>query len=99
MALNFADRAKVRENIVGRCVVLVASYAVYLINGGTAAGVTQEQAVGWGRSAIREPNVVGERVSWYVVNEQAFIDTGSSISDATLEAVVQAALRSHFMGA
>lgn len=99
MALNMADRAKVRENIVQRCTQLVASYAVYLINGGTADGVTTDQAKGWARQALREPETVGNRVSWYVINEQAFIDTGSTISDATLEAVVQAALRTHFMQA
>lgn len=95
MALNLADRIAVRAVIRDRCTAVVANYALYIIGN---AQSTDPQLT-WAREAIREPQAVGEAVSWYVLNQPDFINTGSDISDATLTGVVETALNEHFIGA
>lgn len=92
MALNLADRIAVRKVIVDRCSGVVANYALYLLG---LPGTTEQLA--WAREAIRSPTSVGDAVSWHVLNQQDFIDNGSSISDATLTGVVETAINTHFI--
>lgn len=92
MALNLADRIAVRPVIVGRCVAVVANYALYLLN---LPGTAEQLA--WAEGAIRSQQSVGETVSWYVLNQQAFIDNGSSITDQDLTGAVEAAINAHFI--
>jgi hypothetical protein len=93
--LNFADRVAVRKNIVDRCTAVVANYALYILGNG---GATSQQ-LAWARGAIRSPGASGDAVSWYVLNQQEFLDMGSSIADGTLTSVVENAINNHFIAA
>ncbi len=93
MALNLADRIAVRKNIVDRCTAAVANYALYIL--GNNAATTQQLA--WAREAVRAAGQVGESVSWHVLNQSDFIDTGSSIADNVLTGAVEAAINNHYI--
>lgn len=93
MALNLADRIAVRANIVDRCTAAVANYALYIL--GNVSATANQTA--WAKYAILNAKVVGNDVSWHVLNQQAFIDDGSGIADATLGNVVEAAINNHFI--
>ena len=93
MALNLADRIAVRANIVDRCTAAVANYALYLL--GNQSATTNQ--LGWAREAVRNPQVVGDSVSWHVLNQPDFINDGSGIADATLTGVVETAINTHFI--
>lgn len=90
--LNLADRLKVRENIVTRCTTIVANYALYLLN-----GTPTDAQEAWARGAIASAGSVGDAVSWHVLNQPDFLDTGSSISDVTLQGIVETAINAHFI--
>lgn len=92
MALNLADRYAVRQNIVPRCTIAAGNYALYLL-GGTPTTSQLE----WAREAVRNPGYFGEQLSWYAINHQSYIDTGSSISDVDLQSVVETAINTHFI--
>jgi hypothetical protein len=93
MALNIADRIKVRENLVPRCTGVVVNLANYILGNVNA---TEEQRA-WARPAIRNPASQGEQVSWYILNDPTFIDNGSSISDSHLTGITEAAINNHFI--
>lgn len=97
MALNLADRIAVRRVIVDRCTGQVVQFANYILGGGEVAGVTEESALGWAREAIRAPASHGDTISWYVINQQDFLDNGSGVTDQFLQGVVEAAIKTHFM--
>jgi hypothetical protein len=93
MALNLADRMAVREVILPRCEAAVTNYALYILSNAEA---TQNQ-LGWAREAIRNPQSVGNAVSYHVLNQPAFIDNGSGISDAVLSGAIETAINAHFI--
>lgn len=96
MALNFADRYAVRRIIVDRCTAIVANYALYILgeDGNTA---NHTNRLGWAREAIRAPASVGDSVSYHVLNQPDYISDGSSISDTTLQGVVETAINTHYI--
>ncbi len=94
MPLNLADRLAVRRNITGRCGAVVAEYAYSLLALPTATA--QQKA--WARETLSNPEAVGERASWHVLNDPAFIADGSGITDEQLTAAVRAALDSRLIG-
>lgn len=93
MALNLTDRLAIRAVIRDRCTAAVINYALYIL--GNQAATTEQTA--WAREAIRSPADVGDKVSYHVLNQQDYIDDGSSISDASLTGAVEAAINSHFI--
>jgi len=93
MALNLADRMAVRQVILTRCEAAVTNYALYILGNAEA---TQQQ-LGWAREAIRNPKSVGDAVSYYVLNQPAFIDGGSGISDVDLTGAIETAINAHFI--
>jgi hypothetical protein len=93
MALNLADRMAVRQVILTRCEAAVTNYALYILGNVNA---TQQQ-LGWAREAIRNPKSVGDAVSYHVLNQPAFIDGGSGISDANLTGAIENAINAHFI--
>jgi hypothetical protein len=95
MPLNLADRLAVRRVIVDRCAAAVINYALYIL-GNVNATVPQ---TAWAREAIRDPNHVGEAVSYHVLNQPDFLSLGSAITDATLSGAVEAAINTHFIKA
>lgn len=95
MALNLADRIAVLPVIRPRCTAAVANYALYIL--GDVNATVQKQA--WAREAIRQPAAFGEQVSWHILNQQGYIDGGSSISDGELSGACEAAINAHFIAA
>jgi hypothetical protein len=95
MALNLADRIAVRQVILDRCTAVVANYALYIL--GNGASTTEQLA--WAREAIRNPAEVGERMSWYVLNQGDFINDGSAIADAALTGAIENAINTHQIAA
>lgn len=95
MSLNLADRLAVRPVIVPRCTAAVVNYALYVL--GNAQATAEQEA--WARGAIQDPAFVGDRVSYHVLNQAAFIADGSGIADAALTGVVETAINTHFVQA
>jgi|GEM_PF-5390828 len=93
MGLNLADRHAVRKLVVDRCTLAAANYALYLLGNVEA---TEDQKT-WARGAIREPQTIGDQVSWHLVNNDDFITHGSGIDDETLKTVVELAIDNHFI--
>lgn len=99
-SLNLADRLALRPALVQRCTAIVANYALYLLGGSPTA--EQES---WASGAIKNAQLVGDQVSWHVINQPAFLGEingsdwsgGSSISDATLTGIVETAINQHFI--
>lgn len=91
--LNKADRLAIRKVIVDRCAASVAQYALYLL--GNQAATAQQTA--WAKSAIFNTATIGDQVSWHVTNQASFLNGGSSIDDAELQAIVEAAINAHFV--
>ena len=93
MALNAADRLAVRNVILARCTVLVASYAAALLANEQATSAQKA----WAAGAILSPDRVANDVSCHVVANGTFIANGSSVSDSDLEWIVQTAINNHFI--
>jgi hypothetical protein len=91
--LNMADRLAIRKVILDRCTSLIADYALYIL-GNVSATAAQ---TAWAQTAIDSAASWGDRLSYHVLNQPAFIAGGSSIPDATLQGVIQAALNAHYI--
>jgi hypothetical protein len=93
MALNLADRLAVRRIIVDRCTAATIKYALYLLGNG-AATLAQKN---WAKSAMIESSLVGDRVSFHILDQPDFINGGSDITDAVLQAAVETAINNRFI--
>jgi hypothetical protein len=93
MALNLADRLAVRHVIVDRCTAAAIKYALYLLGNG-ASTVPQKN---WAKSAMLEASLVGDRVSFHVLDQPDFINNGSDITDAVLQSAVETAINNRFI--
>lgn len=106
--LNMADRLAIREVIVPRCGALVAKYALYVMNatvGGGVGQVSQEQK-NWAAGAIRNPQQIGQALSWHVIDQPVFMGVvdgqgnwsgGSMISDDVLGGILETAINTHYI--
>lgn len=94
--LNPADRLAVRQNIVARCQGAVANYANYIL-GESDQTANHANRLNWARGAIGNPEAIGNAVSFYILNDIAYLENGSSISDAALTGAVEAAINTHFI--
>jgi hypothetical protein len=94
VALNLSDRIAVRKVILDRCTSAVVKLALYWLGGGgnPTAGQTA-----WAKETMRNPAEVGERASWHVLDQNDFINTGSSISDDVLAGAIETAIRNRFV--
>jgi hypothetical protein len=93
MPLNLADRLAVRQIIVPRCTAAAIKYALYLL-GNVSATIPQKN---WAKSAMLESNTVGDRVSFHILDQPDFINGGSDITDAVLQAAVETAINNRFI--
>lgn len=92
MALNYEDRETLRPHIVGRCKEAVRKYALYLLGATPTVG---QQA--WAENAMPNLQQWAENLSHYVTSETAFIDGGTSISDAAIQSRIESVLNSQFI--
>jgi hypothetical protein len=93
MPLNLADRLAVRQIIVPRCIAASVKYALYLLGNG-AASLEQKN---WAKCAMSESSLVGDRVSYHILDQPDFINGGSDITDAVLQAAVETAINNRFI--
>lgn len=93
MALNFADAVAVRAVVVSRVASSCVQYALYLLGLGTS---TTEQ-LAWARGTMDAPSVMGDRVSWYLLDDPNYLASGSGITDQQLDAAVQTAVNAYFI--
>jgi hypothetical protein len=96
--LNPADRLAVRPLIVARCQGIVANYANYILGEPTNTP-NHANRMNWANSTIGSPETIGIAVSYRVLNDPAFLDGGSGISDGALTGAVEAAINTHFINA
>lgn len=96
MALNYADRETLRPQIVSRCKESVRKYLLYLQGGG---GSPSQARIDWCTANMNNLADLAEQVSHYVTSETAFIDGGSSITDAQIQGRVESVLNSFFLPA
>jgi hypothetical protein len=93
MPLNLADRLAVRQIIVPRCTAAAVKYALYLLGNG-AATLPQKN---WAKATMLESSLVGDRVSYHILDQPDFINGGSDITDAVLQAAVETAINNRFI--
>lgn len=92
MALNFSDRESLRPQLVPRLREAVRKYFLYVIGGG---GAPSPERLAWVKSNMNNIGDWAEKVSQYCMSEQAFIDNGTSISDAVLSARAEFVLQNY----
>lgn len=95
MALNFADAVAVRSVIRDRVTSACTQYAFYLLGLNTATA----QQLAWAKGCMDNTPSMGERVSWYVINDANYLAEGSSITDQELQNAVQTAINNFFIAA
>lgn len=74
MPLNLADRFAVRRIIVDRCTAATIKYALYLLGNPTPAPTLPQK--NWAKSAMLESSLVGDRVSYHILDHPDFINGG-----------------------
>jgi len=96
--LNLNDRVSVIRSraMIDRCVGVVVNFANYVL-GEPSNTSNHTNRIAWAREAIRDPFGVGDRVSFYVFNDPAFIGDGSGIGDAALTGVIETAINTHLI--
>lgn len=97
IALNLADRIALRSALIPRCQAIVANYALYHIGGGNSGEPNYAQRLAWAKNAIQNVAFEAERISWHVLNNTSFLNGGSSIEDAELTGVVEAAIVANYV--
>jgi hypothetical protein len=95
--LNNADRMAVRPILVPRITAVVANYALYILGGGKNADPNVAHLKEWATTAIRNAGTIAEQASWHVINQTSFLNGGSSIEDAELQGIIEAAINSYFV--
>jgi hypothetical protein len=96
MALNYVDRETLRPLLVPRCKEAVRKYLLYVQGGG---GSPSQERIDFCTASMTNLSGLAEQVSHYCTSETAFIDTGTSITDAALQSRVEVVLNAFFMPA
>lgn len=96
MALNYVDRETLRPQLVPRVKEGVRKYLLYVQSGG---GSPSQERITWCTANMTNLAPLAEQVSHYCTSETAFIDTGTSITDAALQSRIEVVLNSFFMPA
>lgn len=96
MALNYVDRETLRPLLVPRCKEAVRKYLLYVQGGGGTPGA---ERIAWCTANMPNLQSIAEQVSHYCTSETAFIDTGTSITDAALQSRIEVVLNAFFMPA
>jgi hypothetical protein len=95
--LNLADRLVVRQNIVGRCLVVTNNLAIYILNGGMDSDPNHVNLKTWARETLTKLQTIADQVSYHVITQNDYLDHGSGIDDATLSGIVENALKTLFV--
>lgn len=95
--LNNADKMAVRPILVPRITAIVANYALYILGGGKDADPNVANLKQWATSAIRSAGSIAEQASWYVLNQNSFLNGGSSIDDTELQGIIENTINANFV--
>lgn len=95
MPLNLADRLAVRLIIVPRCTAAAVKYALYLLGNPTPTPTLPQK--NWAKATMLESSLVGDRVSYHILDQPDFINGGSDITDAALQSAVETAINNRFI--
>lgn len=74
---------------LSRCTVAVAKYARYLL------GLTPAPSAGklaWAQATVQDARSAAESIMWGVVGDPAYLQDGAGITDAALQAAVEASV-------
>jgi len=96
MALNYVDRETLRPQLVPRVKEAIRKFLLYVQGGG---GTPSQQRKDWCTANMPNLQSLADQISHYCTSETAFIDTGTSITDAELQSRVEVVLNSFFMPA
>lgn len=95
MALNFDDQETLRPQLVPRIKQALRKFLMYVQGGNGHSTARQE----WATANMANLTTLSEQLSHYVTSESAFIDTGTSITDAAISSRIESVLADHFMPA
>lgn len=95
MPLNFLDAIVLRPVIRDRVTSASVQYAFYLLGLNSAT----PQQLAWAKGCMDAPAAMGDRVSWYVINDPNYLSSGSSITDQELQSATQTAINDFFVAA
>lgn len=96
MALNYVDRETLRPLLVPRCKEAVRKYLLYVQGGG---GSPSQERIDWCTTHMSKLDDLAQQISHYCTSETAFIDGGTSITDAALQSRIEVVLNAFFMPA
>ena len=96
MALNYQDRETLRPQIVLRCKESIRKYLLYIQGGG---GSPSQARIDWCTANMPNLDNLAQQLSNYVTSETAFIDTGTSITDAQIQSRIESVMNSFFLPA
>jgi len=90
--LNYSDREALRPALIPRIREAVRKYLLYVIgNGGNPSAERKE----WCRVNMQNIAQLAEQVSQFCMSETAFIEGGTSISDAALSSRTEYVLQNY----
>lgn len=96
MALNYSDRETLRPLLIPRLKEAIRKYLLYVQGGG---GAPSPERVTYCTENMQNIDTLAQQLSHYCMSEPDFIDSGTSITDATLQSRVESVLQSFFMPA
>jgi hypothetical protein len=90
MALNYSDRETLRPLLLPRIRQAIDKFFMFVL-GGSPTQARKDYC----QNNLTNIGMLAEQCSHYVMSETAFIDGGTSISDAALQSRVEFALQNH----
>lgn len=94
MALNYSDRETLRPLLLPRIRQAIDKFFMYVLGGG---GSPSQTRIDFCKNNLANIGTLAETCSHYVMSETAYVDGGTSISDADIQSRVEYVLQ-NFLG-
>jgi len=96
MALNYSDRDTLLPKLYPRVTEAIRKYLLYVAGGG---GTPSPERLAWAESNMKNIAQYAHEVLPWLASETAFIDGGTSITDAEIQSRVETILNEQYLPA